>query len=148
MIGCLSHTPTQDLACNPSMCPDWESNWRPFSSQASAQSTEPHQPGQQKLLFSLDCFIFMMKRIWNLHSFLLVLLEFCYILLRSPLLHISSFFVCFCYYNIESFFFFFLFFKNFYCYSITDVCLFSPSLHPTPHRKFQSIHWCLSSQTL
>ena len=25
--------------------PDWESNWRPFSSQASAQSTEPHQPG-------------------------------------------------------------------------------------------------------
>ena len=28
------------------MCPDWELNWRPFSSQASAQSTEPHQPGQ------------------------------------------------------------------------------------------------------
>ena len=24
------------------------------------------------------------------------------------------------------------FFKNFYCYSITVVCLFSPSLHPTP----------------
>ena len=26
---------------------------------------------------------------------------------------------------------FFLFFFNFYCYSITVVCLFSPSLHPT-----------------
>ena len=25
--------PTGDLACNPGMCPDWESNWRPFGSQ-------------------------------------------------------------------------------------------------------------------
>ena len=30
---------------SPGMCPDWESNQRPFGSQASAQSTEPHQPG-------------------------------------------------------------------------------------------------------
>ena len=37
--------PTGDLACNPGMCPDWESNQRPFGSQARAQSTEPHQPG-------------------------------------------------------------------------------------------------------
>ena len=29
----------------PGMCPDWESNLRPFGSQASAQSTEAHQPG-------------------------------------------------------------------------------------------------------
>ena len=36
---------TRGLACNPGMCPDWESNWLPFGSQASAQSTEPHQPG-------------------------------------------------------------------------------------------------------
>ena len=36
-----SHTPhTGDLACNPGMCPDWESNWRPFGLQAGAQSTE------------------------------------------------------------------------------------------------------------
>ena len=28
--------------------------------------------------------------------------------------------------------FLFFFFFNFYCYSITVVCLFSPSLHPTP----------------
>ena len=27
------------------MCPDWGSNWQPFSSQAGTQSTEPHQPG-------------------------------------------------------------------------------------------------------
>ena len=38
--------PTGDLARNPGMCPDWESNWRPFGSQASTQSTEPYQPGQ------------------------------------------------------------------------------------------------------
>ena len=37
--------PTRDLARKPGMCPDWESNWRPFGLQASAQSTEPHQPG-------------------------------------------------------------------------------------------------------
>ena len=41
-----SHTPpTGDLARNPGMCPDWESKWRPFGSQACAQSTELHQPG-------------------------------------------------------------------------------------------------------
>ena len=27
-----------------------------------------------------------------------------------------------------------VFFKIFYCYSITVVCLFSPSLHPTPSK--------------
>ena len=37
--------PTADLAHNSVMCSDWESNWRPFGSQASAQSPEPHQPG-------------------------------------------------------------------------------------------------------
>ena len=41
-----SHVPpTGDPAGNPGMCPDWESNQRPFGSQAGAQSTEPHQPG-------------------------------------------------------------------------------------------------------
>ena len=37
--------PTGDLARNPGMCPDWELNQEPFSSQASTQSTETHQPG-------------------------------------------------------------------------------------------------------
>ena len=36
--------PTGDLANNPGMCPDWELNQQPFGSQASTQSTEPHQP--------------------------------------------------------------------------------------------------------
>ena len=31
------------------MCPDWESNQQPFGSQAGTQSTEPHQPGQERL---------------------------------------------------------------------------------------------------
>ena len=34
-----------DLACNPGMCPDCESNQPPFGSQASTQSTEPHESG-------------------------------------------------------------------------------------------------------
>ena len=37
--------PTEGLAHNPGMCPDWELNRRPFGSQASTQSTEPHQSG-------------------------------------------------------------------------------------------------------
>ena len=47
-----SHVPpTGDLAHNPRVCPDWESNQRPFYLQAGAQSTEPHQPGL--ILFEL-----------------------------------------------------------------------------------------------
>ena len=48
MCGCLSCAPYwgPDLACNPGMCPDWESDQRLFGPQAGAQSTEPHQPGQ------------------------------------------------------------------------------------------------------
>ena len=47
-----SHVPpTGGLACNPGMCPDWESNWRPFGLQASIQSTEPHQ---SEIIFSFS----------------------------------------------------------------------------------------------
>ena len=42
--------PDGDLAHNPGMCPAWESNQRTFSSQASAQSTEPHYPGPDTYL--------------------------------------------------------------------------------------------------
>ena len=45
MCGCTRAAPTGDLARNPGMCPDWESNQRPFGLQASTQSSEPHQPG-------------------------------------------------------------------------------------------------------
>ena len=44
-------SPTRDLACNPGMCPDWESNPWPFASRAHAQSTELHQPGKQHYIF-------------------------------------------------------------------------------------------------
>ena len=45
-----SHTPpTGDPDHNPGMCPGWESNWWPFSSQARTQSTELHQPGLNEL---------------------------------------------------------------------------------------------------
>ena len=38
-----SHAPpTGDLARNPGMCSDWESNCQPSGLQASTQSTEPH----------------------------------------------------------------------------------------------------------
>ena len=47
--------PTGDLAHNPGMCPDWESNQQPFGSQTSTQSTEPHQPGPFFFFFS-NCY--------------------------------------------------------------------------------------------
>ena len=48
-----SHVPqTGNLAHNPGMCPDWESNWCPFGFQAHAQSTAVHQPGLDWLLKS------------------------------------------------------------------------------------------------
>ena len=50
LIGCLLHAPTGDLARNSGMCPDWESNWRPFCLQVCTQSTEPHHP-EHMLIF-------------------------------------------------------------------------------------------------
>ena len=41
----LTHVPpTRDLPHDPGVCTDWESNQRPFGSQASTQSIEPHPP--------------------------------------------------------------------------------------------------------
>ena len=48
MCGCLTSAPYS--AHNPGMRPDWELNWRPFGSQAGAQSTEPHQPSEILIL--------------------------------------------------------------------------------------------------
>ena len=48
MYDCPSRvSPTGDLARNPDMCPDWESNQSPSCLQAGTQSTEPHRPGQE-----------------------------------------------------------------------------------------------------
>ena len=45
---------------NPATCPDWDSNRRPFGSQAGAQSTEPHQlQWQQHFLILLIPFCFI-----------------------------------------------------------------------------------------
>ena len=44
--------PSGDLARNPGMCPDWESNQRPVSVQAGTQSIEPHQPGHLRGYFN------------------------------------------------------------------------------------------------
>ena len=44
-------SPTGDVACNPGLCPDWESNRQRFGSQAHVQSTELHQPRQPILFF-------------------------------------------------------------------------------------------------
>ena len=66
MCGCLSCTPTGDPACNPGMCPDWESNWQPFGLQAHAQSTELHKPGL--FLLFLKLWITYWKRTPRVHQ--------------------------------------------------------------------------------
>ena len=56
MIGCLSHTlnqgPNLGPSPQPSACPEWASDQRPFSSQATTQSTQPHQPGLNVKIFT------------------------------------------------------------------------------------------------
>ena len=42
--------PTEYLARNQDMCPDWELNWQSFGLQAGTQSTESHQPGVNTFL--------------------------------------------------------------------------------------------------
>ena len=64
--------PTGDLASNPGMCPDWESNQQPFVSQAGAQSTEPHQPGLFKLFLMLLCMSLKPQS-----NFMAVIFHFC-----------------------------------------------------------------------
>ena len=41
----LSRAPTEDLARNPGLCPDWESNLRPLALWNNARPTEPHRSG-------------------------------------------------------------------------------------------------------
>ena len=47
--------PTGDLAHNPGMCPDWESNWRPFDLQASTQPLSHTSQGTLSFIFSYIC---------------------------------------------------------------------------------------------
>ena len=50
MVASLT-PPTGDLACNPGMCPDWESIQLPFDLQTHAQPIELHQLGWMTLTF-------------------------------------------------------------------------------------------------
>ena len=45
--------PTGDLAHNPGMCPDWESNQRPFDLQANAQPLSHTSQGNNRLLIEV-----------------------------------------------------------------------------------------------
>ena len=54
LCGCFSYTPYWGPGPQPRMCPDWEPNWWPFGSQASAQSTEPHHPGLLGWIFTFS----------------------------------------------------------------------------------------------
>ena len=65
VVASLSR-PTGDLAHNPGMCPDWESNQWPFGSQACAQSTELHQPGLYFNFIYHGLFLsWIKKKVWN-----------------------------------------------------------------------------------
>ena len=68
MCSCLSHTPTRDLAHNPGMCPNWESNQGPFGSQASTHSTEPHQPGLREIC-NLISYSFSLHLLYSICKF-------------------------------------------------------------------------------
>ena len=50
--------PARDLAYNPDMCPDWESNQRPLALQDSAKPTESHWPRLLQLFKIIYLFIF------------------------------------------------------------------------------------------
>ena len=43
----LARAPAGDWTCNPGTCPDWESNWWPFTLWNDTQRTEPHWSGQE-----------------------------------------------------------------------------------------------------
>ena len=64
--------PTGDLACNPGMCPDQELNRQPLGLQASAQSTESHQPGIRKYFLK---FLYKIKLLWMYFLLHLILVK-------------------------------------------------------------------------
>ena len=71
-----SHVPpTGDLACNPGMCPDWESNQRPFGLQTHAQSTKLHQPGLKLFIFFTCLKVLETWATLSLHSYMSVAAE-------------------------------------------------------------------------
>ena len=59
MVAC--HVPrTGGLACNLGVRLDLELNWQPCGSLAGAQSTEPHQPGQENRILNVILIIYFL----------------------------------------------------------------------------------------
>ena len=70
--------PTGDLACNPGMCPDWESNWQPFGLQPTLNPLSYASQGFLALLINyliLNLWIHLGKKILSL-SFCLCIQPF------------------------------------------------------------------------
>ena len=64
-----SHAPpTGDPAGNPGMSPNQELNQQPPSSQAGAQSTEPHQPGQETFYIFVVVAVTQLYTVVNVHQ--------------------------------------------------------------------------------
>ena len=87
-----SRTPSSgNLAHNPGMCPDWESNWQHLGLQARTQSTEVHQPG----LSSSCSHIVSQKDRWTTYSPSLNPLPPLPFWVFFPLLSLSLHYLCF-----------------------------------------------------
>ena len=80
---------TGDLAATQPCSLDWESNWRPFDSQASTQSTEPHQPGPNSYFKQL-------KLDWQHCYFLTKWRQLCSCQFVIPYLSMACDTVCMC----------------------------------------------------
>ena len=62
MCGCLSCGPQWGLACNPGMCPDWESNQQPFGSQPTLNPLSYSSQGSMAVLRScsgMQCWLML-----------------------------------------------------------------------------------------
>ena len=88
MCDCLLWLPTGDLAYNPGMCSDWESNLQPLASQADTQSTEP---GLYTYYFYFSIFIIITFYISNFETCLYV---FFFLIFSSNILMIYWYFIC------------------------------------------------------
>ena len=78
VVGAFLAPPTGDPAQNPGMCPEWESNRKPFGLQTGTQSTEPRQPGC-KLIFTFKVSFLQIAYSWVL----IFLKDFIYLFLEK-----------------------------------------------------------------
>ena len=97
--------PTGDLACNPSMCPEWELNLWPFVLHDNAQPIEPSQSWQLYVFFIGEGCFFLLVDCWEFsfyHGWMLNLLHACpapilmttFVFLVSSICELLWFFEC------------------------------------------------------